>query len=300
MSHKVTSIVPEHIQLDRPQLMTFLEAYYDFLQEPDQPGYFMKNLPVHRNIDDTADIFLELLQRELATPIPETIIANKRKLYKNITDIYLSKGATPSFESLFKLIFNDEIELYFPRVDILKPSDAKYDAVNDRWLGDDGKLSVKKFIQDSRFYQSFSYVIRTGQTIDNWRDVVKKLLHPAGFAFFGEVTIFSQATGVNAAKVQRAFPADFSVPSAGTPVFADPVVVDVTIPVIGGVQVNLSLSYILQPQAQHAVGPTFLHVDKYKFLPDIGPISNYGGFTIAQANAGAKIDVSFESVINIT
>ena len=212
----------------------------------------------------------------------------------------MSKGATPSFESLFKLIFNDEIELYFPRVDILKPSDAKYDAVNDRWLGDDGKLSVKKFIQDSRFYQSFSYVIRTGQTIDNWRDVVKKLLHPAGFAFFGEVTIFSQATGVNAAKVQRAFPADFSVPSAGTPVFADPVVVDVTIPVIGGVQVNLALSYILQPIAQHAVGPTFLHVDKYKFLPDIGPISNYGGFTIAQANAGAKIDVSFESVINIT
>ena len=78
MSHKVTSIVPEHIQLDRPQLMKFLEAYYDFLQEPDQPSSFMKNLPIHRNIDDTADIFLELLQRELATPIPETIIANKR------------------------------------------------------------------------------------------------------------------------------------------------------------------------------------------------------------------------------
>ena len=116
MSHKVTSIVPEHIQLDRPQLMTFLEAYYDFLQEPDQPGTFMKNLPVHRNIDNTADIFLELLQRELATPIPETIIANKRKLYKNITDIYLSKGATPSFESLFKLIFNDEIELCYNQI----------------------------------------------------------------------------------------------------------------------------------------------------------------------------------------
>ena len=300
MSHKVTSIVPEHIQLERPQLMTFLEAYYDFLQEPDQPGSFLKNLPVHRNLDDTATIFLELLQRELATPIPETIIANKRKLYKNITDIYLSKGAEPSYTALFKLIFNDEIELYFPRVDILKPSDAKYDIASDRWLSDDGKLSVKKFIQDSRFYQSFSYVIRTGQTIDNWKDVVKKLLHPAGFAFFGEVTIFSQATGANSAKVRQAFPADFSVPSAGTPVFIDPVVVDVTIPIIGGSQVGLSLTFILQPQAQHAVGPTFLHVEKYKFLPDIGPMSNYADFTIAQANAGEKINISFESVINIT
>lgn len=300
MSHKVTSIVPEHIQLERPELMKFMEAYYDFLQEPDQPGTFLKNLPVHRNIDDTATIFLELLQRELATPIPETVVADKRKLYKNITDIYLSKGAQPSYIALFKLIFNDVIELYFPRVDILKPSDAKWDTVNQRWLSDDGKLSVKKFIQDSRFYQSFSYVIRTGQTIDNWRDVVKKLLHPAGFAFFGEVTIFSQATGDNAAKVRQAFPADFSTPSQGTPIVPNPVVVDVTIPTIGGSQVGLSLTFILQPIPQHAAGPTFLHVEKYKFLPDIGPISNYADFTIAQASAGEKINISFESVINIT
>ena len=300
MSHKVTSIVPEHIQLERPQLMTFLEAYYDFLQEPDQPGSFLKNLPVHRNLDDTATIFLELLQRELATPIPETVVADKRKLYKNITDIYLSKGAQPSYVALFKLIFNDVIELYFPRVDILKPSDAKWDPINERWLSDDGKLSVKKFIQDSRFYQSFSYVIRTGQTIDNWRDVVKKLLHPAGFAFFGEVTIFSQATGDNAAKVRQAFPADFSVPSQGTPIVPNPVVVDVTIPTVGGSQIGLALTFILQPIPQHSVGPTFLHVEKYKFLPDIGPMSNYADFTIAQASAGEKINISFESVINIT
>ena len=74
--------------------------------------------------------FLEMLQRELAVPIPETVVADKSKLYKNITDIYLSKGAEPSFKALFRLIFNDDIELFFPRVDILKPSDAKWDSTN--------------------------------------------------------------------------------------------------------------------------------------------------------------------------
>ena len=34
--------------------------------------------------------------------------------------------------------------------------------------------------------------------------------------------------------------------------------------------------------------------------PDIGPMSNYGNFTIAQAGAGGKLNISFESVINIT
>lgn len=300
MSHKVTTIVPEHIQLEKPELMAFMEAYYDFLDQPDQPGAFLKSLPAHRNLDLVGAEFLEMLQRELAVPIPETVVADKSKLYKNITDIYLSKGAEPSFKALFRLIFNDDIELFFPRVDILKPSDAKWDSTNNRWKNDDGKLSVKKFIQDSRYYQSFSYVIKTGQTIDNWKDVVKKLLHPAGFAFFGEVTIFSEAVGVAGSPVKAKGVADFSTLDTGTPVFVDPVVVDVSIPQVGGVNLNVELTFILQPINQFAMGPTFLHVEKYKFLPDIGPMSNYGGFTIQEAGNGGKLNISFGSVINIT
>ena len=140
MSHKLATIVPEHIQLEKPELMAFMEAYYDFLAQPDQPGAFLKSLPAHRNLDLVGTEFLEMLQRELAVPIPETVVADKSKLYKNITDIYLSKGAEPSFKALFRLIFNDDIELFFPRVDILKPSDAKWDSTNNRWKNDDGKL----------------------------------------------------------------------------------------------------------------------------------------------------------------
>ena len=300
MSHKLATIVPEHIQLEKPELMRFMEAYYDFLQLPDQPGAFLKSLPSHRNLDTVGSEFLEMLQRELAVPIPENVAADKSKLYKNITDIYLSKGAEPSFKALFRLIFNDDIELFFPRVDILKPSDAKWDPTNGRWKNDDGKLSVKKFIQDSRYYQSFSYVIKTGQTIDNWKDVVKKLLHPAGFAFFAEVTIFSEAVGVAGSPVKAKGVADFSTQDTGIPVFADPVVVDVAIPVVGGVALDIELTFVLQPINQYAIGPNFLHVEKYKFLPDIGPMSNYSDFTIADAAAGTKLNISFESVINIT
>ena len=75
MSHKVSNIVPEHIQLEKPELMKFMEAYYDFLQEPDQPEAFLKSLPAHRNLDTVGTEFLEMLQRELAVPIPETVSA---------------------------------------------------------------------------------------------------------------------------------------------------------------------------------------------------------------------------------
>ena len=45
--------------------------------------------------------------------------------------------------------------------------------------------------QQSRnfYYQDFSYVIKAGNNINTWRDIVKKIIHPAGQAVFGEVGI---------------------------------------------------------------------------------------------------------------
>ena len=58
------------------------------------------------------------------------------------------------------------------------------------YLNADGFVSESsKKIQDSRFYQDFSYVVQVGQSIDQYKDAVKKLLHPIGLALFGEVQI---------------------------------------------------------------------------------------------------------------
>lgn len=44
-------------------------------------------------------------------------------------------------------------------------------------------------IQDSKYYQDFSYVIKTDIPITQFRDAVKSINHPAGFALFGEIAI---------------------------------------------------------------------------------------------------------------
>ena len=50
-------------------------------------------------------------------------------------------------------------------------------------------LKDTKKIQDSYFYQKFSYVLRTGKSISDWKNAFIRLIHPAGFNFFGEVFI---------------------------------------------------------------------------------------------------------------
>jgi hypothetical protein len=61
---------------------------------------------------------------------------------------------------------------------------------NGRFLNDDGKVDYK-IIQDSLFYQDFSYVIRSGLVIDSYKALVKDTIHPAGLEFFGEILISS-------------------------------------------------------------------------------------------------------------
>ena len=59
------------------------------------------------------------------------------------------------------------------------------------FLNEDGHLSTTKFIQDSFFYQVFSYEIKVNQSVNTYRELVKKLLHPAGYVMFGEVAIIN-------------------------------------------------------------------------------------------------------------
>ena len=55
-----------------------------------------------------------------------------------------------------------------------------------------GKMNTaSQKIQDSYFYQDFSYVIRSSIPVSDWRQTIKTSTHPAGFVVFGEVIIDS-------------------------------------------------------------------------------------------------------------
>tara|TARA_B000000557_G_C20735319_1_gene426124 strand:+ start:69 stop:1040 length:972 start_codon:yes stop_codon:yes gene_type:complete len=323
MRFDINSALPENIRVEHPKLVTFAEAYFKFLDQDGGAGRILNTLPEYRDLDRASTAFIEYLQRELAVAIPENILADKVKLYKNVTDIYLSKGAETSYIALFNLIFNDTVELYFPRVDILKPSDGKWDQSFQRWSGDDGKISHLKKVQDSYYYQSFSYVIKTGQTIDYWKDAVKKLLHPAGFAFFGQVVVFTQASMAMPSPVGRIIDPGFFT------LIIDVVSADVELPAVSCIveidQVNAA--------PQPPLSPSFLHVDLYKFLPNTevystpitvsqsralaetgvntaytvtppnhppGTIDDFKNFTVQQAVDQQAINLSYDSVITIS
>ena len=54
---------------------------------------------------------------------------------------------------------------------------------------------VLRKIQDSLYYQDYSYVIKVSQSINRWRDALKRAVHPSGFYVTGEVTIETKLAG---------------------------------------------------------------------------------------------------------
>ena len=65
-----------------------------------------------------------------------------------------------------------------------------------KYVNQDGHLSEgSKKIQDSLYYQDYSYVIKVSESINKWRDSLKRAVHPSGFYVTGEVNIATQLAG---------------------------------------------------------------------------------------------------------
>ena len=64
------------------------------------------------------------------------------------------------------------------------------------YINQDGHLSEgSKKIQDSLYYQDYSYVVRVAESINKWRDSIKRAVHPSGFYVTGEVNIQTRLSG---------------------------------------------------------------------------------------------------------
>ena len=64
-----------------------------------------------------------------------------------------------------------------------------------QFIDDVGKPSeIIQKIQDSYYYQDFSYAVKSSVSISEWKDIVVRNVHPASFKIFGELSISDYAT----------------------------------------------------------------------------------------------------------
>ena len=127
--------VPEYVREEYPVFISFLEAYYEFLEtkQGTQKNDLMaqaKDLRYITDVDDSIDDFEKNFFETFAYLLPRDVSVDKSFLIKNLLPLYLSKGSENSFKFLFRLLFGQELEIKYPKNDILRASDGKWQIDN--------------------------------------------------------------------------------------------------------------------------------------------------------------------------
>ena len=125
VSTVVGNQIPDFITDESNNFKQFLEAYYEWMQGTYLPQSQLENI---RDIDTTVDMFIEHFKNDIMQPIPEGVLTDKRLLAKRIQDIYRSKGTEQSYKFLFRILFNEDAELFFPKTALLRPSSGTWSA----------------------------------------------------------------------------------------------------------------------------------------------------------------------------
>lgn len=136
MSDKKTSLlinrqVPEFVRDEYPKFVTFLEAYYEFLENK-QTGkkndliVKSKDLRYLSDVDYSIDQFEDQFLNTFASLLPKDISVDKALMIKKLLPLYLAKGNEKSFKLLFRILFDEEVEVIQPKSNVLRASDGKW------------------------------------------------------------------------------------------------------------------------------------------------------------------------------
>jgi hypothetical protein len=130
----IESQLPDFVRSDYPIFVSFLEAYYEWVEQNDNSVGAISRLTSVSDVDTTIDSFVSQFRNTYLLNFPtELAIAddgvtplNIQSVIKNIKEFYKLKGTEKAFEFLFRIIYNSVLEFYYPEEDMLRLSDGRW------------------------------------------------------------------------------------------------------------------------------------------------------------------------------
>src|SRR6056300_476271 len=184
---KIREVLPEYFVDTYPNIITFLEKYYEYL-EGDYVDSFKEDivdLLVSRDIQQADLDKVDLLFSEIASDINSgSFFGDPRIMGTLLAKFYRVKGSRNSIEGFFRGFYGEEVEVEYPKKQmfIVGESQIGYESL--------------KFIQNNALYQIFSILIKSPIALSDYGDLYKRLVHPAGFYFASLLQIVSLGNSV--------------------------------------------------------------------------------------------------------
>lgn len=109
---------------DVPRFYKFLEAYYSFIQQDQGAQEVIQNAKLYFDVDQTTASLLESFFINYGKDLPRNIVADKRSFVKFFRDVYKTKGSEQAYELLFRVMFGEKVDFFYPESVVLRASDG--------------------------------------------------------------------------------------------------------------------------------------------------------------------------------
>ena len=120
VSTLVKTQFPEYIQAEGPNLIAFVEAYYEWFEQSDIiKGRDLSDLV---DLDSTVDEFVTHFRSMYLNGLPSLTRGDLRQFIKRSKDFYEAKGTEKSIQLLLRLLYDVESQVYAPGDDVLRAS----------------------------------------------------------------------------------------------------------------------------------------------------------------------------------
>lgn len=97
----------------------------EVVEMKNQSVYHARRMFEYRDVDTTAINMLIFYRNKYLRNLPFDQ-KNIRFILKNIMELYRRKGSKEGIELFFKMFYDEEVEIYYPSYDMLKPSTSKW------------------------------------------------------------------------------------------------------------------------------------------------------------------------------
>lgn len=129
-NNRISTIVetqlPEFVRADHPNFVALLKKYYEYLEQDGKNQQVNKSLYDYADVDSTRADLVKYFKTKIIPNFPDETSLSKAKIIKASREFYAKKGTAESFKFLFKILYGLDIDVYFPKDDILKVSDGKW------------------------------------------------------------------------------------------------------------------------------------------------------------------------------
>lgn len=137
---------PEFLKTNYEKFSQFIDHFYLFLEEQGNPLEVLENFYERCDSNNNEEEYVDKILSDCGFFIQKPLSISKKELILHLRDFYLSRGSEASFKFLYRILYDSDIRIDYPRKQMLIPSQANYS----------GKLFVftTAFSKDTLKFQS--------------------------------------------------------------------------------------------------------------------------------------------------